>query len=162
MNFHDLKVILNVPICFSWEECFVCCYNSVKRPLHLKHKQNMTQRSFDKLSKILRCAIDRYVTERISDRYKLNINSLKVILNVAAYVSWAEWFVSLSWSKNSDEVTTTSVNLFYYTWKRVIMSQTWSMNQKCSYKLNHKNLIKMWQRGFLTDSNWISTLSKWC
>ena len=87
-----------------------------------------------------------------------NNNTLKMIWKVAACVIWAEWFVSLSWSENAHKVTNASVNLATTIWKRAIMSQTRSMNQKCSYKLNHeKNLIKMWERGFLTES-WISTL----
>ena len=62
----------------------------------------------------------------------------KVIFsNVAACVSWAEWFVSLSWSKNTDEVTIESVNLFYYGYY-VTYAEVW--NRRVLTNLTMKNI----------------------
>ena len=166
-------MILNVAACFSFEECFVSlswllckpflycskmaimsqtqeyflvfCHISVETgPLHLKHK--IWLRSSYKLGEILRFSMDRYLTERISYRYKLNTNTSKVNLNVGACFSWVDWFVSLSWFKNTDKVTIASVNLFCFSQKRAIRSV-----------LTNLKITIIWskcKRGFLTDLNW--------
>ena len=65
------------------------------------------------------------------------------ILNVAAYVSQSEWFVSLSWSKITDEVTIASVNLSYYSWKRAICfkQEAWIRSV-----LTNLTMIRIWSR----------------
>ena len=50
----------------------------------------MTLRSSDKLSQILRFALDRYVTKTISDGFKLNIGALKVMLIIMTTVGTSE------------------------------------------------------------------------
>ena len=134
IDIHMLKVILNVAACFSWvslswsKNTEVVTYEFVN-PLSFSQKRAiMCQRRSMNRNCPHKLNYEKNLIKTYPRGFLTNLNwtfdfkviaiVVKVILNLAAWTSCVECLVIFSSCENADALTSESVNLFGYSWKR--------------------------------------------